>query len=301
MKIKSIAPWFGGKRNLAPLIIEELGKHQAYWEPFCGSMSVLLVKPPASHETVNDLHGDLTNLAWVLQSPRGVELYDRLQRTIMAEAIVLEAKRICGEPFDGESPDVDRAYWYFVISWAGRNGVSGTARTNYQVAVRWTPGGGSGGGRFSSAVDSIPAWHRRLRHVLILQRETFSDVLPKISDANGVAIYVDPPYFQRGARSGSSKYLHEFQNGDHAKLADALTRFTKARVVVSYYDDPQLDELYPGWTKRKVYCQKNLHVQNRRGSQKCTAPEVLLINGPSYATPETNLFRTPIISIFFRI
>ncbi len=43
-KITAIAPWFGGKRTLAPRIIEALGKHTAYWEPFCGSMAVLLAK-----------------------------------------------------------------------------------------------------------------------------------------------------------------------------------------------------------------------------------------------------------------
>lgn len=32
MKIKAIAPWFGGKRNLAPQIVRLLGRHRAYWE-----------------------------------------------------------------------------------------------------------------------------------------------------------------------------------------------------------------------------------------------------------------------------
>lgn len=35
MKIKAIAPWFGSKRTLAPRIVEELGKHFAYWEANC--------------------------------------------------------------------------------------------------------------------------------------------------------------------------------------------------------------------------------------------------------------------------
>jgi len=64
MKIKAIAPWFGGKRNLAPRIVELLGKHRVYWEPFCGSMAVLMAKLPCVMETVNDLHADLINLAF---------------------------------------------------------------------------------------------------------------------------------------------------------------------------------------------------------------------------------------------
>lgn len=41
--IGAVAPWFGGKRTLAPRIVEALGPHKAYVEPFCGSCAVLLV------------------------------------------------------------------------------------------------------------------------------------------------------------------------------------------------------------------------------------------------------------------
>lgn len=58
MRISAIAPWFGSKRVLAPKIVEQLGQHRCFWEPFCGSMAVLLAKPTVSQETVNDLHGD---------------------------------------------------------------------------------------------------------------------------------------------------------------------------------------------------------------------------------------------------
>lgn len=57
-KIKALSPWFGSKRNLAPRIVEAVGKHSAYWEPFAGSIAVLLAKPVVTMETVNDLHGD---------------------------------------------------------------------------------------------------------------------------------------------------------------------------------------------------------------------------------------------------
>jgi len=92
MKIKAIAPWFGGKRNLAPKIIQLLGKHRVYWEPFCGSCAVLLAKEPCMMETVCDLHGDLINLARVLQKEdTAIELYKRVERTLMCEQLHKEA------------------------------------------------------------------------------------------------------------------------------------------------------------------------------------------------------------------
>lgn len=68
MKVKAIAPWFGGKRTMAPDIVEQLGTHTQYFEPFAGSLSVLFAKPESQKETVCDLHGDATNLARVLQN-----------------------------------------------------------------------------------------------------------------------------------------------------------------------------------------------------------------------------------------
>lgn len=93
MKIKAIAPWFGGKRTMAPSIVRELGPHTQYFEPFCGSMAVLFAKEPSRQETVNDLHGDLVNLARVLADPTAaVDLYERLQRVLVCESLLEEAQ-----------------------------------------------------------------------------------------------------------------------------------------------------------------------------------------------------------------
>jgi len=57
-------PWFGGKRDVARVIWRRLGDVRVYVEPFCGSLAVLLSRPPAygrAMETVNDIDADLTN------------------------------------------------------------------------------------------------------------------------------------------------------------------------------------------------------------------------------------------------
>lgn len=289
MKITAIAPWFGSKRTLAETIIEELGPHKSYWEPFCGSCAVLLAKSPSAQETVNDLHSHLVNMAMVLSSDHAFELYDRLRRALYDEAFFAAIKSNwqdsitpAAAPWMVKEEHVTHAYQYMVMSWMGRNGAAGTKRCNYQMAMRWTPNGGSGPTRWRNAIESIPAWHERIRNLCILHRDAF-DVLEKIDDTNGVAIYVDPPYIKSSRAKGGTQYQFEFEVGDHGKLSEALKRFKRARVVVSYYDAPELDELYPEWTKRLCYMNKNLHVQNRRGAEATVAPEVLLINGPSYA------------------
>lgn len=282
MKITAIAPWFGSKRTLADAIIGQLGPHVSYYGLFCGSLAVELAKPRTAHETVVDMHGDATNLARVLQREEtAAELFARLARTVPAEALFAEAQAACAAVFAGDGPDLDRAYHYFLASWLGRNGVAGTVRgADVQLAVRWTHGGGSPATRFRSAVSSIPAWCERLMNILVLRRDVFH-VVRRIEDQDGTAVYADPPYLLGGARTGRdgcARYLHEFGEADHERLAAELRRFTRARVVVSYYADPRLAELYPGW--RVIDCgrTKNLSVQGRRGALPAAAPEVLLVN-----------------------
>lgn len=275
--IGALAPWFGAKRTLAARVVAALGQHRAYWEPFCGSMSVLLAKPQCSMETVNDLHGDLINLARVIQHDTlGPLLYRRLRRTLMHEVFMHEAAERWKERGNvpaGHEPDVDRAADFFLSSWMGRNGVSGTSSYNQGFSARYTKNGGHTATRFCSAVDSIPSWRRRLRGVTILNRDGF-DIIAKIEDATGVAMYVDPPYVEKGA-----KYVHDFESEDHHRLADALGRFRRTRVVVSYYDDPLVRELYRGWSFIECPTTKALVNQGMRDTGGAVvAPEVLIVN-----------------------
>lgn len=281
MKIKAITPWFGGKRNLAPRIVELLGKHRVYWEPFCGSMAVLMVKPPCVMETVNDLHADLINLARVIQDSKlGPQLYRRLRRTLMHEQLFIEAAERCkkrGYHKAVDAPDIERGYDYFICSWLGRNGTIGLKNYNWDYCVRYTANGGNAGKRFQSAISSIPAWRRRLVNVTILQRDAF-ELLDKIKDAPGTAIYIDPPYLEKGAT-----YIHDFEDSDHERLAKLLKRFTHSRIVVSYYDHPKLEQLYPGWQRYEIKVTKSLVNQNRRdkNNKGKQVVEVLLVNSTS--------------------
>ena len=232
MKTTALAPWFGSKRTLAPEIVKLLGKHRSYWGLCCGSLAVELAKDPCPNETVCDLHGDLTNLAWVLQKEStAVELYARLARTLPSEENFLASQRaiLAAADWDDDAPNVDRAFHYFFNSWMGRSGMAGTCRGNSQISVRWTANGGSPAVRFRSAIESIPDWHHRLAYFLILRRNVF-DVARSIEDEPGTSIYCDPPYLFRTRKSndnrvgGAGRYRHEFTEDDHVALAVEIPR-----------------------------------------------------------------------------
>lgn len=273
-----LLPYFGAKRMQAPAIVAALGEHQAYYEPFFGSGAVLFAKPAARQEVVCDLHGGVTNLARVVQDDtQASALFDRVLRTQFNQSLYDHACYRTGQfgrrNFD-ERPDLDAAYYYLVTAWMGRNGLAGTTReTRSGFCKRFTSNGGDPAARFRAVADSIPDWWLRLRNVTVIHGDGV-EVLGRVEDKAGTAVYLDPPYFEEGGR-----YRHGFAPGDHDRLAAAASRFTRTRVVVSYYRDDRLDGLYPpaaGWVHRDAKTKKQM--TNRAKD----APEVLLVkNGVS--------------------
>lgn len=278
IKIGALAPWFGCKRTLASKIIAEFGPHDCYWEPMCGSCAVLMAKEPVQAETVCDLHGGITCVARTLADPRAaLDVYRRLAGVIACEEYWRECVINCTDSSpDPDYPDPIWASDYIVASWLARNGMAGTDSAMTSFATRFSATGGSTACRWRSVVDSIPAWHQRLRNVTILNRDCF-EVIERIDDANGTVIYVDPPYVAEGGR-----YDHAFAGIDHERLSDALKRFRRARVLVSYYADPLISTLYDGWHCLTLDTPKFLAKAGQRDATgDCpTAPEILLINHP---------------------
>lgn len=275
----AIIPSFGCKRTLAPRIVAELGKHDAYWELCCCSCAALFAKEPCRMETVVDLWGDVTHLIRCLQNDRvAVRLFRRASRTVMSDVLYREAfQRIDGSPPPADGVvDLDRAYDFLVYSWQGRNGTIGARTESTSYCVRYTNNGGHAATRWRRVAESIPWWNERLRDATVLQRDIFA-VLPKIPDVKGTVIYIDPPYIEKGA-----KYIHDFTDTDHLQLCQAVRRFKRTRVVISYYDHPDVRTMYPGWTFVDCSTTKSLVSAGKRDQRGTTkAPEVLIINGPS--------------------
>lgn len=253
-------------------IIEALGPHSAYWELFSGSAAVLMAKEPCRQEVINDLHGGLTNLARVVQDDElAPQLFDRLQRTLFCQGLYKDSQDECAA-FFMEDPwpirSLDWAYHYLVVTWMGRNGLAGTvAELDTGFCRRFTSNGGDPAVRFRSVANSTPWWWQRLHAVTVLSEDGIS-LAERIEDKQGTVIYADPPYVVKEA-----KYLHDFEGDDHIRLATTLGRFSKTRVVVSYYSHPLLD---------KLYCENGFRLVERTttkqmGNGKKEAPEVLLV------------------------
>jgi DNA adenine methylase len=60
-------PYLGSKVRLAPWIVSHMPPHRAYVEPFAGTAAVLLAKPRATHEVLNDRDGNVVTFFRVLR------------------------------------------------------------------------------------------------------------------------------------------------------------------------------------------------------------------------------------------
>lgn len=299
------SPYLGGKRD--PLIRARvaglLEGCRFYCEPFMGSMAMLFGMEPRPVEILNDLYGPTVLLARVLRDPASaVALFDRVSPLLChpetftwASGLVQGWAHRLDEFLDDDAlPAYGVDAWlrdrvefcaaYLVCAWMGpgdRVGTDGWPASAY-YAKRNTAGGGSTPKRWAGVSASLPWWHERLRGVEF-RREDGLGLIAAIEDKPGWAIYADPPYIEQGEQYavadgwGSSPM---FLGANHTALAGVLNAKRSTRVVVSYYADDRLRDLYPPDRWSILDASKSKASGNARGSGRRSSPEVLIVNVP---------------------
>jgi DNA adenine methylase len=271
--IKTLAPWFGSNRTLAKEVGEEFRGLTWLGVPFAGGMTEL-VHLRAPTIVVSDLHRHIVNLAMVTaDGVLGPRLYRALRRTPFHATIHQRAQEFARSGPVAELPDYAAAVSYFAAVWMGRSARAGMAsELTGGSCVRWTGNGGSSATRYRSAVGSLRAWRAILQRCDFVVMDAF-DFLAKTKDEPRHGIYLDPPFPGPG-----DSYKHKFSVDDQRRLAAKLSTYKQARVVCRFYDHPLIRELYPegkSWTWRRL--------SGRDQTNNDEKPEVLIINGPSYA------------------
>ena len=246
--------WHGGKRYLAPKIVALMPRHLHYVEPYAGGLAVLLARDPDDKrlwlgeaspvrgvsEVVNDINGRLTNFWKVLQ---GEESFAKFQRIVSAIPFSEREWKDAHAHEYGRDPVGDAAAFFVDcrLSLAGRmNGFTGVTRT------RTRGGRNNEVNAWLNCVDGLPAVHRRLRNVLILDGRPALDVI-RAHDGPNTLFYCDPPYLHE-TRSAPQVYAFEMTEDDHRELLDVL-RQCRGKVMLSGYPSRLYDETLAGWTR----------------------------------------------------
>lgn len=180
------------------------------------------------------------------------------------------------------SPDVKWAADYYVCSWMGQGGRSGTkGEFNGPLSIRWDAQGGDSCMRYRSARESLEEWHQsfsgRVNFVVrdcfdflgecaVKEKKAERDIADgKKTERRG--LYLDPTWFDLG-----DGYKHVFSEDQHKRLAATLSGMKHHKIVMRWGDHPMVRQLYPEgtWT---------YHQAKGRNQKNNAVAEVFIVKG----------------------
>lgn len=262
-------PYFGGKIRLAERIVDLLPRHAHYVEPFAGSLAVLLAKPRATMETVNDLDGDLVAFWRVLR-----EQPDELALTMALTPHSREEHELSREIPEGTS-DLERARRVWVRLSQGRGGTQ--RRTGWRFYRQ--PAGSSIGmpGYLAGYVNRVHPAAERLAGVSLENRDAL-EVIADYGQHADVLLYCDPPYL--GTTRASRQYLHELSSDEEHRQFLRAVQDLPATVVISGYASDLYELWLDGWDRAELSAWTGNGLRDGRGKEDGHRTEVLWCNRP---------------------
>ena len=257
--ISPVAPWLGGKRNLAKRICGLIDRlpHATYAEPFIGMGGIFLrraMRPKA--EVINDRSRDIANLFRILQR-HYVQFLDVLKFGLTTRAEFERLVRVDPETLT----DLERAARFLYLQRTAFGGK--VAGRNFGVA-KDRPG------RFnlSTLEPMLEDLHSRLSGVVI-ECLDWSAFIPRY-DGPDTLFYVDPPYW--GCEGDYGKRM--FERADFQRLADQLAGIS-GRFILSLNDVPEVRAVFAAFHIDEV---KTTYTINRRAGDDERAAELLISN-----------------------
>lgn len=243
-KIGPVLKYPGAKWSMTEWIISNFPEgyeNMTYLEPFFGSGAVFFRKNRSQIETINDMHDQVVNLFKVIRD-RPEELAGLIEMTPWARTEYKQSYEQTGEPLE----DARR---FLVRMWMAI-GAKTSDITGWRNNIK------SNNGNLTQFVNRLPTdiieSSKRLRHTKggLVQIEN-QDALKLIKRHNqsNVLIYADPPYVL--STRAKRIYKHEFSNGDHEQLLNALKEHS-GPVIISGYDCDLYNDYLTGWFKKSI-------------------------------------------------
>lgn len=231
-----VAPWLGGKRNLAKRICSILDTTLCvtYAEPFVGMGGIFLrrsARPRA--EVINDRGRDIANLFRILQR-HYPQFLDTLRFQLTTRAEFERLTRVDPDTLT----DLERAARFLYLQRTAFGGkVSGR---NFGVSKERP-------GRFNLTTlePMLEDLHSRLSGVVI-ECLDWAEFIPRYDSADTL-FYLDPPYW--GCEDDYGKAL--FTRADFQRMAGLLAGI-KGRFILSLNDVPEIRATFAGFNIREV-------------------------------------------------
>lgn len=248
--LNPVLRYYGGKWRLAPWIISHFPRHRVYVEPYCGAASVLLRKPRARVEVLNDKYGRVISLFEVLRDPMAAQqLRESLKYTPCSVTEYMNAREISADP-------VEDARRMIILGQQahGSTGAAGGKKSGWRRGIR--PTGPCSAEGWSNLWKQVDRWAARLRAVYLESAEAI-DIIRRY-DSKDTLFYLDPPYLAE-TRQCHNGYACELNETAHKELAHVLHSIQGQAIISGYASSLYFDVLYPDWhvSSREARTDKN--------------------------------------------
>lgn len=237
----------GGKNCIFPFVSSLIAENGLtgceYVEPYAGGAGLalrLLFEEFAGTIVINDLdplvHGFWSMcvseperfIRWIERTPVSVAIWKRCKEKIR--------RREIEDPFESATS-------FFFLNRTNISGVlkggiiGGLAQTgNYKIDARYNKQ------ELIRKVEKIARFSSRIR---VANLDGIELIKSRPNDAKESFIYLDPPYYQKGA----NLYLNAFKDADHEKLAKFVTKLSTPWLL-SYDNHSFITNLYKRFEKR---------------------------------------------------
>jgi DNA adenine methylase len=258
--MKTPLSYYGGKQQLAGIILGLMPPHRLYCEPFLGGGAIFFAKEPAKVEVINDTNGEIVNFYEVLQRD-----YTALEKEVMIS--LHSRKQHHQAEVIYQNPDMfDRvkrawAIWVLANSSYGcmLNGGYGYDRT-----------GGNSKKLHNKQSGFTVDYAARLQQVQIECCDALRIIRSR--DVADAFFYLDPPYV--GTDQG---YYDGYSQEDFDRLLGLLETI-QGRFLLSSFRNKILEDFTRrnGWSKIEI--KKDSSMTNRYAPKIKT--EVLTANYP---------------------
>jgi DNA adenine methylase len=246
---RPVLRYHGGKWKIAPWILSHFPEHRIYVEPFCGAASLLMHKPRAYAEVINDLDGEVVNVFRVLRNRElAAELERQLRLTPWSRKEFWAAYDPADDPVEQARRTIVRVYMAFGTTGRRRNR-SGFRAAPYRLKQ-------SGVNDWLNYPRAISSFVERLQRVTVEQRPAL-DIIHQ-QDSPVTLFYCDPPYPFSTRTSvqwpshNDRAYIHDMTDDEHRELAEVLHAIKGMAIISGYPCDLYDRELYFDWRRAEM-------------------------------------------------
>lgn len=261
-KMKTPISYYGGKQNLASIILKLIPQHEMYCEPFIGGAAIFFAKPKSKIEIINDTNKEMINFYKVVQTDF-TSLEKEVMITLHSRDLHRKAKVIYANP--DMFSDLKRAWAVWTL--ANQSFASGLDKDwGYDIVKN------TSSKKIMNKRESFTFDYARLQDVQL----ECNDALRIISSRDNINafFYCDPPYHNSNCGHYDGYSLEDFEN--LLRLLSGL----KGKFLLSSYPSPLLKQYTKefGWHTQSV--EQTVSIANNHGKAGKPKTEMLTANYP---------------------